>query len=269
MGDGGTFRTALSGVIETGNAGCRPGMRPAPRCPASTNEGMPAMHARQATLIALAASALLLGGGSRGGVLLSGIRANNVELAIKAGTLHVTMPRSAWQDPAREPLSDRDYMALVPIQFKDGTIELDAKGSLAAGAPDFARAFVGIAFRIADGKFEKIYLRPSNGIAQDQLRRNRAVQYAAYPDYRFDRLRHEAPGKYETSADIAPDRWVHMRIEVKGSSARLYLDRRANPVLIVNDLKLGADRRGAIGLWVETGTLAEFRNLKITPALAE
>lgn len=195
------------------------------------------------------------------------VQPQGVVLEIIGDTMQVTMPRSAWQDPAREPLSDRDFMALVPVDFGDGSIELEVMSSLADGAPDFARAFVGVAFRVADGSFEKIYLRPTNGIAQDQVRRNHSVQYAAFPDFRFDRLRREAPERYETAADIAPDRWIHMRIEVSGATARLYLDHRPNPVLLVNDLKLGADRRGAVGLWVETGTVAQFRNLRISPAL--
>jgi hypothetical protein len=155
-------------------------------------------------------------------------------------------------------------MALLPVEFGNGTIEVELKSTIAPGAPAFARGFAGIAFRVADGKFEKIYLRPTNGIADDMVRRNHSVQYASFPDFRFDRLRREAPERYETAADIAPDRWIHMRIEVVGERAQLYLDRRANPVLIVNDLKLGAGRIGRIGLWVETGTIAHFRNLKIT-----
>jgi hypothetical protein len=198
--------------------------------------------------------------------LLQRAEPRGVELAMEGKVLRVTMPRSAWQDPAREPLADRNFMALVPVYFGDGVIEAEVKGALAPGAPAFARGFVGIAFRVADGKFEKIYLRPTNGISDDMVRRNHAVQYAAYPDFKFDRLRREAPERYETAADIAPDRWVHMRIEVSGERARLFLDRRPNPVLIVNDLKLGAGRRGQIGLWVETGTVAYFRNLKVVPA---
>ena len=43
----------------------------------------------------------------------------------------------------------------------------------------------------------------------------------------------------------------------------LFLDNRPSPVLIVNDLKHGAQQRGGIGLWVETATVAHFRNLRI------
>lgn len=196
----------------------------------------------------------------------STVMANRVELADDKEGLRVSLPRSRWQDPAREALSDRDFMAIVPVEFQDGTIEIEVKGAIDPAAPNFARGFVGIAFRVSDGKFEKIYLRPANGVVDDMVRRNHSVQYAAFPDFRFDRLRREAPERYETAADIAPDRWVKMRIEVRGATARLYLDGRKNPVLIVNDLKYGAEKSGQIGLWIETATIAHFRNMKITHA---
>ena len=191
-------------------------------------------------------------------------RLAGVELARDAQGLRVSMPRTAWQDPAKDQLADRDFMAWLPIDFHDGVIEVELKSAPAADAPAFARGFAGIAFRYGGGKFESIYLRPTNGVTPDQVRRNHSVQYAAYPDWRFDRLRKESPERYETAADIAPDRWVHMRIEVSGTSAKLYLDHRHTPTLIVNDLKLGADQRGGVGLWIETATIAHFRKLKIT-----
>lgn len=205
--------------------------------------------------------------GSPGGrSLLARAEPQGVDLAMVGNELRVVMPQSAWQDPSEEQISDRDFMALLPIEFGDGTIEIEVKSSLAPNAPSFARGFAGIAFRVAEGRFEKIYLRPTNGIAEDMVRRNHSVQYAAFPDFRFDRLRRESPERYETAADIAPDRWIHMQIEIIADRARLFLDRRPNPTLIVNDLKLGAGRRGRIGLWVETGTVARFRNLKIVHA---
>jgi hypothetical protein len=154
-------------------------------------------------------------------------------------------------------------MALLPVDFSDGVIEVEVKGELAEGAPEFARAFAGLAFRVNEGRFESIYLRPTNGVADDQVRRNHSVQYVAFPEWRFDRLRRESPERYETAADIAPGRWTKMRVEVSGSRAVLFLDNRPSPVLIVNDLKHGAQQRGGIGLWVETGTIAHFRNLRV------
>lgn len=55
-----------------------------------------------------------------------------------------------------------------------------------------------------------------------------------------------------------------MRIEIKGKEAKLFLNNSKYPALIVNDLKLGENIQGGIGLWVEIGTEGYFRDLKIT-----
>lgn len=113
-----------------------------------------------------------------------------------------------------------------------------------------ARGFIGLAFRINqdNSRFECIYIRPTNGRADDQLRRNHSTQYFSYPDYKFDRLRKEAEGKYESYADMGLNEWIKMKIVVKDAQAKLYLNNSPQPVLIVNDLKLGASNSGAIGL---------------------
>ena len=128
-----------------------------------------------------------------------------------------------------------------------------------------ARGFIGLAFRINkdNSRFESIYIRPTNGRADDQLRRNHSTQYFSYPDYKFDRLRKEAEGKYESYADMGLNEWIKMKIVVKNAQAKLYLNDNPQPVLIVNDLKLGAANSGAIGLWVDTGTDAFFRDIKV------
>ena len=112
-------------------------------------------------------------------------------------------------------------------------------------APGFARGFVGIAFRIDDKKrFEGLYLRPANSRVEDQVRRNHSVQYFAYPDYDFARLRKDAPVQYEAYTDIALGEWIHMKIVVSGEKARLYVNNMEQPVLLVNELKLGARPEG-------------------------
>jgi hypothetical protein len=176
------------------------------------------------------------------------------------------MPSSSYQDPTREALSDRDFMAWLPLDFHDGMIEVEVASDLAPDAPSYARGFIGLSFRIdSDGRFENIYLRPTNSTADDQVRRNHTIQYAAYPDYRFGRLRKEAPETYETYADIATGRWIPMKLVVTGSKALLYLDGSRKAALIVTDLKLGANQRGGVGIWLESGTVAHFRNLQVTP----
>lgn len=98
------------------------------------------------------------------------------------------------------------------------------------------------------------------------MQRNHATQYFSYPDFKFDRLRQEANGKYESYADMVLDQWIALKIEVQGETAKLYLHQQEQPTLIVRDLKHGADASGAIGLWVDIGTEGYFTDLKITAA---
>lgn len=137
---------------------------------------------------------------------------------------------------------------------------------LLADAPDYARGFIGVTFRINENnsEFEGIYVRPTNGRCEIQSRRNSSTQYFSYPDYKFDRFRKEAQGMYESYVDIGLDEWINLKIEVDGKQAKLYVNGVIQPTLIVNDLKHGKDTSGAIGLWVDIGTEGYFRDLKIT-----
>jgi hypothetical protein len=156
------------------------------------------------------------------------------------------------------------YAVIKDASFRDGTIEVDLAGQPAAGAEGGARGFIGIAFRIqGDGSYEYIYLRPTNGRANDQIRRNHATQYSSHPDFSFARSRQEAPEKYESYVDLQPGVWTKYRIEVEGSKARLYVHGAEQPCLIVNDLKL-EPRNGGVALWVGPGTEGYFSNLKVT-----
>jgi len=149
--------------------------------------------------------------------------------------------------------------------FSNSTIEVMLLSRLLPTADVSARDFIGIAFRTnkENSQFECMYIRPTNGRSDDQLRRNHSTQYFSYPDYKFDRLRKESEGKYESYADMGLNEWIKMRIVVKDAQARLYLNDNPQPVLIVRDLKLGASNSGAIALWVDTGTDAFFRDIKV------
>ncbi|WP_083350369.1 hypothetical protein [Terriglobus roseus] len=122
------------------------------------------------------------------------------------------------------------------------------------------------AFRVsADrSRFECLYLRPKNGRAEDQLQRNHSTQYISLPGYPWQKLRSETPGKYESYADMVAGKWIHVKIEVSGQRARLYLNGAEQPSLMVNDLKQ-APAAGDIALWVGPGTVAHFANLTVHP----
>jgi hypothetical protein len=161
---------------------------------------------------------------------------------------------------------DEDMLAILAgHEFKDGTIEVDVAGAPRPGASADSRGFIGIAFRTGEqGEWSEVfYLRPTNGRADDQLRRNHSVQYISHPDYTWNRLRQESPGVYESYADLVPGTWTPMKIVVSGTTARLYVNGAQQPCLVVTDLKHG-DGQGRIALWAHVETDAHFGALRIT-----
>ena len=169
------------------------------------------------------------------------------------------------KDPTVKEADQPTFTKLAGVDFKNGTIEVKVLSRLLPKAPEFARGFIGIAFRINsdNSKFESIYIRPTNGRADDQLRRNHAIQYFSFPEYTFERLRKEAPGEYESYADMGLNEWIKLKIVVKDKQAKLFINDNKQPSLIVNDLKHGANSSGSIGLWVDEGTEGFFSDLKI------
>ena len=156
------------------------------------------------------------------------------------------------------------YAVVKDASFRDGTIEVDLAGQPAKNSGEGARGFIGIAFRLQpDGKYEYIYLRPTNGRADDQVRRNHSTQYSSHPDFSFAVSRQQAPEKYESYVDLQPGVWTKFKIEIDGAKARLYVHGAEQPCLIVNDMKLDP-RAGGVALWVGPGTEGYFSNLKIT-----
>lgn len=158
------------------------------------------------------------------------------------------------------------------LEFSNGIIEAEVAGTPAEGTFPGARGFVGLAFRVQAGRdatgpqtYDAFYLRPTNGRAEDQERRNHAVQYISHPAWTWSRMRLETPSRYEAYVDLEPDTWTTIRIEVRGSQARLFVHGAAQPALIVNDVKSGPSASGAVALWIGPGTVAHFRNLVVTP----
>ena len=157
------------------------------------------------------------------------------------------------------------YVSITDLDMGGGIVEVKVRSRiqrpLAFASP---QGFIGMVFRVGsdDRAFESIYLRPNVGRSRDQLARNHAVQYFAYPDYKFTRLREEANGRYETWADIGLDEWITMRIEFDGREAVLYLNDHPRPAFLVNTL-LGSTTTGSIGLYVDIGTIGYFKDLRL------
>src|SRR5207302_9434228 len=98
-------------------------------------------------------------------------------------------------------------------EFRDGTIQIELTGEPSPTARSTApRGFVGVAFRVNldaakdVAKYECFYLRPTNGRADDQVRRNHSTQYISHPDFPWFRLRKESPGEIRELCRRCPGR---------------------------------------------------------------
>jgi hypothetical protein len=188
--------------------------------------------------------------------------------------LHVALQAQTFKQQQSVKVTDTDpgfdsELRLAKLEntlFHNGIIEVELAGQPMKNASEGARGFVGIAFRIdsAHSKFECFYLRPTNGRATDQVRRNHSAQYISYPEFPWYKLRKDFPEKYESYVDLEVGTWTKVKIEVQGNTAKLFVHNAWQPTLIVSDLKHGADAKGSVGLWIGPGTEAYFRNLVIT-----
>ncbi len=125
---------------------------------------------------------------------------------------------------------------LKDVEFEDGVIECDI--AMKAGV----RSYPGILFRVQSlEEYERLYLRPHRSPLYDD-----AVQYLpAFHGVDSWQL-YNGPG-ITTRAVIPTDRWVHLKIEVLGTQARVFLDNAPQPVLVIGDLKRGKTK-GGLGL---------------------
>jgi hypothetical protein len=60
------------------------------------------------------------------------------------------------------------------------------------------------------------------------LQRNHSAQYISVPGFPWQKLRSESPGKYESYVDLVPGQWTHIKLQVSGTSARLYVNGSAH-----------------------------------------
>lgn len=170
-------------------------------------------------------------------------------------------------DSETNPEYNQETLAILSkTNFTNGTIEIELAGLPVSGSVEGSRGFIGIAFRVDKddhSRYECFYLRPTNGRAGDQLRRNHTTQYISHPDFTWYRLRQETPGMYESYVDLVPGDWTRVKIEVEGTKARLFVHGAEQPCLIVNDLKKG-ETVGYVALWIHATTEGYFRNLTIS-----
>jgi len=135
------------------------------------------------------------------------------------------------------------------FEMRDAVIDVDADTSA-------ARGFFGVMFRIADGgaNAEEVYLRQHKSGQPD------AIQYTPVLNTGRNWQIYSGPG-FIGPVDIPKGAWFHMRLEVAGAQARLYVKDMKEPALVMDDLKSGV-QKGEVALFDLTGATC-FSNFEI------
>ena len=171
----------------------------------------------------------------------------------------VDSPRWALQGQAKAAeylgrkslLLDGGAAVLNDFEMRDGIIDVDV-------ATPASRGFFGIQFRItSDGaNGEWVYLRQHKSGLPD------AMQYTPVLNTGANWQIYNGPG-FTGAVDIPRDVWFHLRLEVSGAQAKLYVKDMDKPALVINDLKSGV-QKGEVALYVLTG-VTYFSNFEIKP----
>ena len=149
--------------------------------------------------------------------------------------------------------AEQTYVFLPHVEFTDGVIECDIAGPRFSG--------LGFRGREAGKRVEKVYFRPFNSGTE---KHENTVQYAVigHPEGGWRHLRENFPGKYETGADLKPNTWFHVKLEIKGKAVKVFVNGKKEPVLTVDPM-LDGESKGTVGVW---GWDTYFANFKFTPA---
>jgi sugar lactone lactonase YvrE len=140
---------------------------------------------------------------------------------------------------------------LKDVEFENGVIEVDV-------AVNGSRSYPGIIFRMqSNADYERFYIRPHRaGLYPDALQYTPVFkQVAGWQLY-------NGPG-YTAEGEIPVDEWVHVKMEVQGSQARVFLNEGDEPALSIDDLKHGVSK-GTLGVLGPNNGTACFSNFMYT-----
>ncbi|MGC2111163.1 MAG: hypothetical protein WA655_16725 [Candidatus Korobacteraceae bacterium] len=135
------------------------------------------------------------------------------------------------------------------FEMRDAVIDVDV-------ATSAKRGFFGIQFRIVDdgANAEEVYLRQHKSGLPD------AMQYTPVLNTGRNWQIYNGPG-FTGAVDIPKDVWFHLRLEVTGAQAKLYVKDMDKPALVMSDLKSGI-QKGQLALYDLTGA-TYFSNFEI------
>jgi hypothetical protein len=180
------------------------------------------------------------------------------------GTVSVPPDSARWQLEGQAKVADYQgrkclqldggAAVLKDFEMRDAVIDFDV-------ATAAIRGFLGLQFRITDdgANSEWIYLRQHKSGLPD------AMQYTPVFNTGANWQIYNGPG-FTGAVDIPRDLWFHLRLEVTGAQAKLYVKDMERPALVMNDLKSG-NQKGLVALYVLTGA-TYFSNFEIHPTPA-
>jgi hypothetical protein len=146
-------------------------------------------------------------------------------------------------------LLDGGAAVVKDFEMRDGVVDMDI-------ATPASRGFFGIQFRVANegANSEWVYLRQhKSGLAD-------AMQYTPVLNTGANWQIYNGPG-FTGAVDIPKDVWFHLRLEVAGAQAKLYVKDMDKPALVMDDLKSGV-QKGGLALYVLTGA-TYFANFEV------
>jgi NADH:ubiquinone oxidoreductase subunit len=158
--------------------------------------------------------------------------------------------KTAWFHQGRECiLLDGGLAILKDFEMRDGVIDVDVSTPASIG-------FFGFYFRMTDdgANTELVYLR------QHKSRRPDAMQYTPVLNNGRNWQIYNGPG-FTDAVDIPKDTWFHLRLEVVGAQAKLYVKDMDKPALVMSDLKSGI-QKGQVALFVLGGE-TYFSNFEV------
>jgi hypothetical protein len=146
-------------------------------------------------------------------------------------------------------LLDGGAAVLKDFELRDGVFDVDV-------ATPAKRGFFGIQFRLdKDGaNGEWVYLRQHKSGLPD------AMQYTPILNTGANWQIYSGPG-FTGAVDIPKEMWFHLRLEVAGAQAKLYVKDMNQPALVMDDLKSDV-QKGQVALYVLTGE-TYFSNFEV------
>jgi sugar lactone lactonase YvrE len=141
------------------------------------------------------------------------------------------------------------YAYLKDLEFENGVIEVDI-------AADGTRSYPGIVFRMqSEQDYERFYIRPHRSNLYPDV-----LQYTPAFNGVDSWQLYNGEG-FTAIANIPVNQWIHLKMEISGTQARVYLNNEEKPALVITDLKHGISR-GTIGVFGPKNKTAYFSNFR-------